>query len=530
MTDVTAEILQPTRINIPLFLHQLKSIENMEKLEKEQSIDLVSSIYIKTKLGVLADLPGYGKSLSVLGLIDRTLDVDLESKFPLERIRSFSYVSQVTVDLLDQVGCSLILVNISLMAQWTQELNRTLLRYIAVYNRNEIEDIDLSQYDVILVSNTIYNLFAQVYKKKSWRRFIIDEPASLKIPAMEESYSLFYWLITATPNELYLKQRRTGFLNILLPDDMDMFDHLILKNDDQFVKSSYVMPLTRHLYYKCSGNISTLFEGIVSDNIIEMIQAGHLSGVFHALESEGMDTIIEAYRARKQKRLQELKAGKEEIDEKTIEKMETIETHLHTLDDKIFKYVIGKNCALCNKPHIQPSVLSCCQNIYCGLCVSGSCPLCKTPAEEIKKVSLTIPQLSIGTDNIISCSPTNIPNNTKINTILSIIGDAVDKKILIFSNYNESFSLIKKFLEEKKLVYLELRGTKERRDNTIDSYKTGSVNILLLNTIHSGAGLNLQETSDIILYHHIHEYQKIQVIGRANRIGRKIPLTVHYLE
>ena len=77
MTDVTAEILQPTRINIPLFLHQLKSIENMEKLEKEQSIDLVSSIYIKTKLGVLADLPGYGKSLSVLGLIDRTLDVDL---------------------------------------------------------------------------------------------------------------------------------------------------------------------------------------------------------------------------------------------------------------------------------------------------------------------------------------------------------------------------------------------------------------------------------------------------------------------
>ena len=63
-------------------------------------------------------------------------------------------------------------------------------------------------------------------------------------------------------------------MNILLPDDMDMFDHLILKNDDQFVKSSYVMPLTRHLYYKCSGNISTLFEGIVSDNIIEMIQAG----------------------------------------------------------------------------------------------------------------------------------------------------------------------------------------------------------------------------------------------------------------
>ena len=105
-----------------------------------------------------------------------------------------------------------------------------------------------------------------------------------------------------------------------------------------------------------------------------------------------------------------------------------------------------------------------------------------------------------------------------------------DKKILIFSNYNETFNVIKRFLDEKKYNYLELRGTKEKRDNVIDSYKFGNVNILLLNTIQSGAGLNLQETSDIILFHKIHDYQKIQVIGRANRIGRKIELNVHYLE
>lgn len=527
MTDITAEISQPDRINIPLFLHQLKSIEHMEKLEDEKSIDLIASIYIRTRLGVLADLPGYGKSLSVLGMIGRTLDQKLDETFPLEKSSSFQYVSQTKVEMLQQVRCSLILVNISLMAQWTQELSRTLLRYIAIYNRGEIEDIDLSSYDVILVSNTIYNLFAQVYKKKAWRRFIIDEPASLKIPSMEESHALFYWLITSTPNELYLKQRRTGFLNDLLPDDIDMFNHLILKNDDQFVKSSYTMPVTRHLYYKCSGNISTLFEGIVSDTIIEMIQAGNISGVFHALESDGAETIIDAYKLRKQKRLQELNQSRD-VDEKTLEKIETIESHLSILDDKIFKYVIGKHCILCNQPHKQPSVLSCCQNIFCGMCIVDVCPLCKT--SDFKKIPLSIKQLDKDNgDNIISCANV-VPNRTKIDTILSIIGDAVDKKILIFSNYNESFTLIKKFLDEKKLVYLELRGTKEKRDNTLDSYKTGNVNILLLNTIHSGAGLNLQETSDIILYHHIHEYQKIQVLGRANRIGRKIPLTVHYLE
>jgi SNF2 family DNA or RNA helicase len=261
------------------------------------------------------------------------------------------------------------------------------------------------------------------------------------------------------------------------------------------------------------------------------IQAGHFSGVFHALESDGVDTIIDAYKMRKQKRLNELRMARD-IDEKTLEKIDTIESHLHTLDDKIFKYVIGKNCVLCNQPHTKPSVLSCCQNIFCGMCVTEtSCPMCKTPVDEIKKIPLKIEQLqnNNGNDNIISCAG-SVRNNTKIDTILSIVGDAVHKKILIFSNYNESFTLIKKFLDEKKISYLELRGTKERRDNTIDSYKTGSVNVLLLNTIYSGAGLNLQETSDIILYHQIHEYQKIQVIGRANRIGRTIPLIVHYLE
>jgi SNF2 family DNA or RNA helicase len=528
MNEVVAEISQPSKINIPLFLHQLKSIESMERLESEQTVDLIASIYIKTRLGVLSDLPGYGKSLSVLGMIGRTLDQKIDNTFPLEKTRSFQYVSQTKVEMLEQVKCSLILVNISLMAQWTQELNRTLLRYIAVYNRTEIEEIDITSYDVILVSNTIYNLFAQVYKKKAWKRFIVDEPASLKISAMEESHALFYWLITSTPNELYLKQRRTGFLNDLLPDDNDLFTHLVLKNEDQFVKSSYAMPLTRHLHYKCSGNISSLFEGLVSDTIIEMLQAGHISGVFHALDYDGVETdstIIDAYKGRKRKRLLELNSTKE-VDEKTLEKIETIDSHLTMLDEKIFKYVIGKNCILCNQSHVSPAVLSCCQNIFCGKCVNDACPLCKTPASEFKKIPLTIKELQ---ESVISCAPIVAPHKNKIDTIMDIIGDAKDKKILIFSNYNESFTLIKKFLEERKLVYLELRGTKEKRDNTIDSYKTGSVNILLLNTIHSGAGLNLPETSDIILYHHIHEFQKIQVLGRANRIGRKIPLTVHYL-
>jgi SNF2 family DNA or RNA helicase len=523
-SSADVSIKQPNRINIPLFLHQLKSIEDMTKLEKTQEIDLTSTIYITTKVGILADLPGYGKSLSTLGLISQTLDDPVSETAVVEHRTVFQYVSQIKADIIQQVKCTLILVNVSLISQWIQELNRTSLRYIAVYKNSEIEDLDLSAYDVILVGNNIYNLFSQVYRKKSWKRFIIDEPASLKLPAMEVSHANFYWLITGTPNELYQK-RRTGFLNDLLPpdDNVDMFQHLIIKNEDQFVKNSYVMPITRHLYYKCAGNLTDFFEGIVSDNMLEMLQAWNISGAFNLLESDTSVTIFDAFKSKKLKRLAELE---KEIDEKKIEKIETIRNHIAILDEKIFKYIIHQPCMICHQPHSDAtSVLSCCQHIFCGNCVNDICPICKSVGYQ--KMSLQLKQKD---DVYLSQyqQPVKCPYKTTI--LMDIIGDITNKKILIFSNYNETFVVIKKFLEEKNMTYLELRGTKEKRDNTIDAYKSGSVNILLLNTIHSGAGLNLQETTDIILFHKIHEYQKIQVIGRANRIGRKTQLTVHCLE
>jgi hypothetical protein len=521
--NIVTRISQPDDINIPLFLHQLKSIEEMEDLESRKEICLNESIYINTKLGVLADLPGYGKSLSILGLISKTKSKVFDrEEVSVEKVKYHDYVSIVKTNILQRVNCSVILVNVSLMSQWTFELKRTLLNYIAIHKISDIEDIDLSKYDVILVSSNVYNVFCQVYKKKYWNRFIIDEPSSFKM-SMDEIYADFYWLVTGTPNDLYIK-RTTGFLNEILPYDIDTFHHLIIKNDDEIVKSSYHMPTTRNIYYKCKGCISTIFEGLVTDNVLEMIQANNISGVFNAFNVEDIPniTIYDAYKMRKKKRLEEL--NMERL--KKIEKIETIENHIHLFEDRILRYVMENNCIVCKNSYKNSYVLSCCQQIYCGCLIdTNCCTLCK---------SRDFVNIKIETKDMMSHSLEDYKSDndykTKIEKLLEIIGEENNKKILIFSNYNETFTIIRRFLEERKHNYLELRGTKEKRDNVIDSYKSGNVNILLLNTIQSGAGLNLQETSDIILFHRINDYQKIQVIGRANRIGRKIELNVHYLE
>lgn len=534
-------IAQPSGVLIPLFPHQLKSIEDMERLEQQQEIPLTTGLFLETRVGLLSDMPGYGKTLSMLGLIDRSRHDEMPTQFADEKISAHPYVKMHRVEMHRMMRATLVLVNVSLISQWMVELDRTTLRYTYVSKPSEVEDRDFSAFDVVLVSNNVYNVFASVFKRTCWKRFVIDEPASFKL-CMEPSHARFYWLITGTPKELYLK-RRTGFLNDLLPeqDALDQFSYLILQNEDRLVKASYEMPQTHNVHYRCTDTIAQLFEGLLPDHVIEKIEAYHITGVLTDLMADETQScsLIEVFRDRKKKRLHDLQRESSVlnapnlsrgIQERLQDRIQQVETHLSLFEERLAKYLCLHMCLACQQPVKEPTLMSCCQNIFCAGCILLWCPLCRS----VESARFPV-QAEIAYDakdefpNEMSASE-RLPRLPKCMQMMSIIGDARDKKILVFSNYNETFTLIKKSLDEAKLMYLELKGTKEKRDNTIDAYKTGQVNLLLLNTIHSGAGLNLQETTDIILFHRIHDYQKIQVIGRANRIGRKVPLHIHYLE
>ena len=524
-------IAQPSGVRIPLFPHQLKSIEDMERLEQQQEIPLTTGLFLETRVGLLSDMPGYGKTLSILGLIDRSRQEEMPILFADEKISAHPYVKMHRVEMHRMMRATLILVNVSLISQWMVELERTTLRYTYVSKPSEVEDRDFSTFDVVLVSNNVYNVFASVFKKTCWKRFVIDEPASFKL-CMESSHARFYWLITGTPKELYLR-RRTGFLNDLLPeqDAVDEFSYLIVQNEDQLVKASYEMPQTHNVHYRCTDTIAHLFEGLLPDHVIEKMEAYHIAGVLADLmvdESQAC-SLIDVFREKKNKRLLDLRRESTVMlpQQRLQERIQQVETHRSLFEERLAKYLCLHTCLACRQPVKDPTLMSCCQNIFCAGCILLWCPLCRSvesarfpvQAEIVYDAKEEFPDEVLASHRLPKCMQ-----------MMSIIGDARDKKILVFSNYNETFTLIKKSLDEAKLMYLELKGTKEKRDNTIDAYKTGQVNLLLLNTIHSGAGLNLQETTDIILFHRIHDYQKIQVIGRANRIGRKVPLHIHYLE
>ena len=51
----------------------------------------------------------------------------------------------------------------------------------------------------------------------------------------------------------------------------------------------------------------------------------------------------------------------------------------------------------------------------------------------------------------------------------------------------------------------------------------------MLNAKHYGSGLNLQMTTNIVMFHKMDENTNIQIIGRAQRIGRTSQLIIHKL-
>ena len=60
----------------------------------------------------------------------------------------------------------------------------------------------------------------------------------------------------------------------------------------------------------------------------------------------------------------------------------------------------------------------------------------------------------------------------------------------------------------------------------IQKYKNENVNVLLLNSRYFGSGLNLENTSDIIIIHKMAADIEMQIIGRAQRYGRTNELRI----
>ena len=103
-------------------------------------------------------------------------------------------------------------------------------------------------------------------------------------------------------------------------------------------------------------------------------------------------------------------------------------------------------------------------------------------------------------------------------------------KMLIFSEYNNSFTDIEVYLQHKNIKYSYVTGTTNTTNKTIRLFKDyesqDKIDVLLLNANYCANGINLENSTDIVLYHSMKKDRTKQIIGRGQRPGRTSQLNV----
>ena len=118
---------------------------------------------------------------------------------------------------------------------------------------------------------------------------------------------------------------------------------------------------------------------------------------------------------------------------------------------------------------------------------------------------------------------------TKEEILIQLISEKKDGKFIVYSSSDETFSKIKMEFIQNEIRYTEVKGSINTVNRNLERFRAGEIQVVFINSRHNAAGIDLVEATDIILYHEMNMTTTTQIVGRGNRIGRTIPLNVHYL-
>ena len=589
---------QPNSIITKLKDHQLTSVCKMQLIENSSAhkIDTkllcpnnnfyMSSSYISSRIGILADRVGSGKSLAILSII--ALNPYLDNIDILEN----SNQTLINMYSLNKyIRTNIIVVPHNIIKQWEKYIrNETTLSLYVISRKNHIkDDVDLyNNINIILISSSQYNKFADFHLNNQcdpgieqciFSRIIYDEADTLAIPRCRQLNSIFYWFISSSvenllfpKNHFYIKNtnkyinnytthssvpgwrrayvngiQKTGFIRdtFLSLQSSKYIENIIVKCKDSYINKSYNIGKPIKYVIICKMDTKTnIVLNSVSKKILNMLNADNIDGVIKQMNiTKDSDTNIIKIITNNIKKdilnkektiiyIQSIEIDqhlKENKIKKEQDSIKILKSRLNEINNKIKNYN-NELCPICYDNFSKPiTITNCCKNLFClkcltkTMCISKkqSCPMCRT----IFKNNQDFCVIDNNHDN-----SKKVNNNKpyKIDALINIL-KTTNGKFLVFSSYDNTLHKIENRLQKEDISYSNISGNMYVIDNIIKKYKKGDIKVLLLNSQSYGTGMNLEMTTDIILYHKMKKNMEEQVIGRAQRVGRKSTLNVHYL-
>ena len=324
---------------------------------------------------------------------------------------------------------------------------------------------------------------------------------------------------------------------------------LVIHSNEAFIHDSFTTPTVTHTNIICSTPATIrVLDSFISPDMLERLHAGDLTG---ALETIGMTAtpetdITEAVTQSLQKDLEQ--ANRTYEFKKTIEyssdsakakSLELCEQKIASLASRItaiqerLANSKQQTCPICFCGVSSPSVVPCCQQLFCFPCLceslkrTAACPLCRARIDDIKAVRVV--------GDTAATTPTANPvvePTAKLNkkeSFLRFLRANTGAKILMFSGYDASFTGLEQKLKDEAISFATLNGSQARINKLLREFESGKYATLFLNARNMGAGLNIEAASHVVLFHKMSAELEEQIVGRALRLGRSKPLEVVHL-
>lgn len=557
--DESCKRYNPINLKIPLMNHQQTLLYRCLQLEKNKiTIDLNGcKEEILTYDGILGDKVGSGKSFVILSLIMHHDKEPNNIKYQRVCVFNNGRVISLKQNNFTKANTNILVIPPLLRSQWRDNIkafvpndNKTIILNDKAQLYKFLNSDNLCNYKLIVMTQILYIEFANLLNSIQsprilFSRIIFDEADTLKYTPPEIN-SEFRWFVTASLRDL--KRKKTFQFNCNNENNDKIYNLLVVKNKDAYVQSSFHLPEPKINIVECFTPISIhLLNGIVDQRIISCLNGNDFKTALQLFginqrrtETSIVSKILEEYIKTKSNAsfaLDSILSNKYRItkEQDKISEIGKYKKQIQEADEKIQnikdRIASSNGCNICFEYPYLKTIPRCCFNIFCFKCLNMwihsncTCPICKK--------QLTIQQIFIVDDGNTLCDE-NLNILSKYNSKeknLEILIDSINSKskVLIFSSYENGYYHVCKFLNRNKIKYKFLKGNTYQLDKIIHSYKYGETQVLLINSTHNGNGLNLENTSDIIIYHKLDDEKRNQVIGRAQRIGRKTSLNIWYL-
>jgi hypothetical protein len=544
---------------------------------------------IQTQYGIIADKTGSGKSYVILSMI--LLNKSLIKDF--RALRNIgNYINYNRKEEFNECPCNIIIIPHNIKQQWTAYVDKfciptnTLNYFLIDSNKTLLKCVDdwetvYKFYHIIFVTGSFYRQLEEFINLHRFKvsRIIFDEADTCRIPCCRKIRAHFYWFITASyknivfPYRYGIWNRITRNRDILTNgiennkfikeifksnlsysnDDINkkILDGLIIKNIDSYVDASFNLPEINYNTIICKEPVYLhLLTGIVSNNILQYLHAGDIKGAIDCVNKKNVNTedniinkILNDYRTKIYNiecKINTVNIMSFDNEQEKLEKLtklqsekKTISDKLHLLEERLRKD--SNNCIICYDNIQNKTITKCCNNSFCLECITewfkrnAVCPLCKNRIDFDSLYYINEDFMNICENEIIiDDNQYKYESFTKYENLIYILENSSrNAKFLICSDYDNTFIELEDKLRKKNIEYDKIKGNSIC--NTINRYKNNSLKVLLVNSKYYGSGMNLENTTDIILFHKLESEIEKQVIGRAQRMGRTTPLNIWYL-